>query len=1399
MGTIRVSQRSGNVSVRTPAIVVRRWGTSTLVLAALAPFSPLAAQDCNLNGVGDSRDVEGGVSEDCNGDGVPDECESVPLLIGAVGGPTPLGGEPRRLASGDFNGDGLGDLALGSWLDSTGMESRLTVFLGGGAGDFDTERTFETSDLSEVRAADLDGDSDLDLVTLSGTVLAVHSNGGGGFESAVAIGSSSAPQGLVVADVDLDGALDLVTRDPGEGRVTWYQNLGKGTLGEGRFMPRTFEVSEASRSLRPFLVDGADFDGDGDVDLALTGGTDRAVTIVENTGNYENAEEGEGFSVSHALRSSGFIQAIATGDFDSDGFVDLLGAASRQRLQLWLSRAGEGFDEPSVLSLDVPVLAVSDVDGDGAADVITGGANVQVRLLQSRGDGTFLTPLESRVNGGVLAVADFDGDGDADLAVADTAPGRLSVLLQGEPGPPRLDPTSYGASGRVHFIDIVDLDSDAILDVVTANTIDQNSSLFFGKGDGSLEDADVRQKKRDLWAVATADLDHDGDADLVFRSGDGGGTTYPDTRATCCLTIFSNKGGRAFGDPVLIETIGHVTEFLLSSDVDGDGNVDVLVPTWNSDRLAIHYGDGLGGLAEAQVLEVGSSSHWVAAGDLDGDGDLDVVVANRASADLSMLFQTRPRDFQPAVSVPLDGVPYGVELADVDRDGDLDIVAGSGGGGPADEDSGLGFVAIFLNPGDGRIDAPTHRFPVGRDIVQVTVADLDQDSFLDVVTLDGVLNSNEAGELSILRGRGDGTFSAPQHVLLRSVNPRHIRARDMDADGDVDLVVGFRRNQSVTVLRNQSVAPIPAEEFLHTICTPLDFERIAVPDSLPTSAASSERRTKYLLPAREDPELLATLFVNVARFPLERDFLREVFPERFGDLSDLGFTDLALRRATRDYFSGAIRRLRLKAEGDDPLADGGESPKTVTAYGFDVLTDAMEAGELLSLEETRELYARLRQSFTVEPLVYFPTTPEAREAARGWGPPDFPAIIAEDEPEPPTPAGNPTFLLDIPPDTILCGVFAVAGGGRGPRDEYELKSTVRLRQGTITLPTESDTFAGELFEEVLFGPERLTAEPQDTGTFRVVRVPGSPPQENPNQESPVTTFRFTYSQPFRLADGRHLELEVVSPLVFRARGDEPLSASRPLPPEFFTVLKGREPLQARLDGESLLRYGSCDYASLPRWGIEAELEDGTRLSLEERFEEAASLNDTGPASLVGGVVTAGPERRVVTDYVDLIYSAARHNTLVDYWVILDPPMVLDGALVHAMELRAEEKDPALARPAEAAYLGADFEVLSRPQVTRFERIALAQTPFQRGDAAGDGGLKVVDAIAVLRYLFEREGELLCLKAADANDDGRLNIVDPIVAVSQLFGGGDALPEPFPDCGTDPTEDALSCRSAPSCR
>jgi hypothetical protein len=90
------------------------------------------------------------------------------------------------------------------------------------------------------------------------------------------------------------------------------------------------------------------------------------------------------------------------------------------------------------------------------------------------------------------------------------------------------------------------------------------------------------------------------------------------------------------------------------------------------------------------------------------------------------------------------------------------------------------------------------------------------------------------------------------------------------------------------------------------------------------------------------------------------------------------------------------------------------------------------------------------------------------------------------------------------------------------------------------------------------------------------------------------------------------------------------------------------------------------------------------------------------------------------------------------------------------------------------------------------------TPFIRGDTNGDSNLDIADAISILSFLFAAGPAPSCEDAADANDDGAVDIADAIAVLSHLFGGAGDLPEPFGECGEDPTEDELGCNSYRPC-
>lgn len=105
-----------------------------------------------------------------------------------------------------------------------------------------------------------------------------------------------------------------------------------------------------------------------------------------------------------------------------------------------------------------------------------------------------------------------------------------------------------------------------------------------------------------------------------------------------------------------------------------------------------------------------------------------------------------------------------------------------------------------------------------------------------------------------------------------------------------------------------------------------------------------------------------------------------------------------------------------------------------------------------------------------------------------------------------------------------------------------------------------------------------------------------------------------------------------------------------------------------------------------------------------------------------------------------------------------------------------------------------------PDVFGTHTIRLISRPprFIRGDVNADRRIDLADPIYALKYMFRDDDAPLCDMAMDANDDGRHDLSDGIFLLQYLFRDGPIPPPPFTECGTDPMEAYLTCRSFPPC-
>jgi hypothetical protein len=332
-------------------------------------------------------------------------------------------------------------------------------------------------------------------------------------------------------------------------------------------------------------------------------------------------------------------------------------------------------------------LALGDFDSDGRQDIVVAdfaGDAVQVRL--GNGDGTFRGEHTVAITKYAedLAIADFTADGNEDLAVAATVSGSAEGTFRRGVGDGKFSvgSTGFNLPGAGHSLAFGDFNNDGWTDLAAAAAQHAAVRLGIGGGADGAGDIAVGGPAR---SIATGDFDGDGNGDLaVLHGGD-----------TPRLVVLPGKGTGAFADAKALPLANPGSD-LAVGDFDGDAREDVVVAVADKDRLVVRMGNGDGTLRDGLPdVTVGGKPQSVVVADVDADGREDLLTADVADDTVSVRLGNGNGTFRDGGEIPTGDMPVDLAVGDLNADGRQDVAVA---------DHKAGTVSVRLGAGAAPLD-----------------------------------------------------------------------------------------------------------------------------------------------------------------------------------------------------------------------------------------------------------------------------------------------------------------------------------------------------------------------------------------------------------------------------------------------------------------------------------------------------------------------------------------------------------------------------------------------------------------------------------------------------------------------------------------------------------------------
>jgi hypothetical protein len=641
---------------------------------------------------------------------------------------------PYAVAIADFNHDQRLDLAVANF----GTNS-VGIFLGAVNGTFRFQGTFSTrsSRPRYVATGDFNNDTLIDIAVVNyGTndIGILLGDGSGNFASwrTFSTGFDSIPYSLAIADVNHDNESDIIVANYGTRNVGLF--LG---YGNGFFANQT--IIYVDRNFQPYSVTAADLNNDTYIDIVVVSSNTSQIAVLLGSGSGS-------FSLSkeYSTGSNSSPRSAVIGDFNNDTKLDI---------------AVNTYSTSSVI------------------------------LFLGRGNGLFsdLTTYYTSVNSLPYAMtsSDFNNDTRLDIAAVNYDYNYVDVVLTYR-NYSFLDQTTYGITGvnpSPKSIAVTDLNNDGRLDIIVADYVDSQISVFLGLNNNTFSSPISFSTGTDSGpcSFAIGDFNNDSRADIVVANNE-----------TNNAAVYLGNGDGSFSNQAISSFDGIPLPVSVDvGDLDKDGRLDFVVVSQQFGFVRIFFGDDDNQFSNQPILLIGLDSKpvWVRIADFNNDNCSDIAVINRLAGTVGLFIGSCNSNFQyvTVFSVGTGAGPNAGAIGDLNGDGRMDIVVNIY--------YNRAFQVLLGNGNGTFISSATYSIDSLARPSWSTIGDWNNDNLLDIV-----VSSCDTNNMFMFLGNGDGTFSVGRtYSTGQNSCPLSSAAGDLNKDGILDLVSANAKSGTVGV------------------------------------------------------------------------------------------------------------------------------------------------------------------------------------------------------------------------------------------------------------------------------------------------------------------------------------------------------------------------------------------------------------------------------------------------------------------------------------------------------------------------------------------------------------------------------------------------------------------------